>query len=238
MHFYAPVSMSGLNKNIDAELIFNNIFSTIRKVDNGGELQLFGGSNITGGARIDLTGLSLGGDMLFSCPDNVGGFLTVFTCEGNVAVPYMRLGSNIDANSKSIYNLIDPVNAQDALTHHAWADWTPTITWITGTPSGITTVARWVQIGKTVFFRIHISSADSNGCTDVNITLPVMPANTASYTHVAAREQYGPAGLTYASLSFFITQSGAENHLYTNSFYAGTDNQAIRIMMAGQYEVA
>lgn len=57
-----------------------------------------------------------------------------------------------------------------------WTDFTPSITWNTGTPTGISTYCRYKQIGKTVFVKLKILCTNANGTdgfTDITLPLPI-----------------------------------------------------------------
>lgn len=142
----------------------------------------------------------------------------------------------LNMNTFRIGNIGAPTTAGDALIHQAWAAWSPTVVWAGATPASITTVARWTQIGKTVFFSIYINSTDSNACTGVTITLPSTPSNTGGYPFVVARQMSNNA--TYNTVPFYISQTGAETRLITNQFVTCTDGQRVQIGMEGFYEVA
>jgi hypothetical protein len=73
----------------------------------------------------------------------------------------------------------------------SWTTWNPTLSWGGANPSGITTIARYTQIGKVVYFNINISSADSNGCTGLTISLPVIPKNNNNLIPVSSIEKVG-----------------------------------------------
>lgn len=69
----------------------------------------------------------------------------------------------------------------------AWASWTPT--WTNLTVSGSTVVAKYIQIGKTVFFRVSVVLGSGNAPTGgVTLTLPVTAAST--YEFDAANGEY------------------------------------------------
>jgi len=96
----------------------------------------------------------------------------------------------------NISDMLDPVAAQDAATknyvdtHTAagspWTAWTPAINWTGGTPANITTISRYTQIGKIVFFTVDLISTDSNGVTDMNMTVPITPAHNDNQIPVNA----------------------------------------------------
>lgn len=57
-----------------------------------------------------------------------------------------------------------------------WTDFTPSITWNTGTPTGISTYCRYKQIGKTVHVKLKIICTNANGTdgfTDITLPLPI-----------------------------------------------------------------
>jgi hypothetical protein len=134
-----------------------------------------------------------------------------------------------------ISGVLDPTAAQDALTHHNWADWTPTLVWTGGTPSGLTTNARYLRIGNTIFFVFSVASADSNACTNLTISIPVTTAATI-VTIVPAYQRYGVAGTTFAAIFGYIDP--ADDLIHFADFHTGTDNQAVGVNVSGFYEVA
>ncbi|MFA7079222.1 MAG: hypothetical protein WC147_12560, partial [Syntrophomonas sp.] len=70
----------------------------------------------------------------------------------------------------------------------AWAAWTPTLTWTTATPTVTATVARSIQIGKTIFWTIKITGSDGKGATNLTISLPIAPkANNTLPTGVVSK---------------------------------------------------
>lgn len=143
----------------------------------------------------------------------------------------------IDMLNHRVAGVAAATTAGDAIPFQAWATWTPTLTWTTGTPASLTTTCRWTQLGNIVFFNLYLNSADSNGCTNLTFTLPSTPSNTGCYPIFTARELYGVAGTTYANITFYGTQSGADNLARTNQFQAATDGQRIQIICQGFYEV-
>lgn len=62
-----------------------------------------------------------------------------------------------------------------------WTAYTPTLSGTTGT-WGTTTIvlARWKQLGKTVWFQVTAYGTTSGACTDLRFTLPSTPANTGA----------------------------------------------------------
>jgi len=143
----------------------------------------------------------------------------------------------------NISNLLDPVAAQDATTKNyvdavgqAWAMWTPTLAWGTATPTGITTKARWTQIGRIVFYSTSIYATDSNGCTSLTITSPKAGVVTGMYPPSDGHEQYGVGLATRRDPLAYYDPS--LDKIYFNDFAAGTDEQPIYIAVSGSYEVS
>jgi hypothetical protein len=64
-----------------------------------------------------------------------------------------------------------------------WSTWIPTLTWSTATPDGVTVVARYKLIGKTLFVMVFITATNGNGATTLNVSMPgtLTPIGT-SYT--------------------------------------------------------
>lgn len=75
-------------------------------------------------------------------------------------------------------------------TSWAWQSWTPT--WVNLTVSGSTVNAKYIQIGKTVFYRIDVSLAGGNAPSgDVTFTLPVTSvARTGQGENVIGQATY------------------------------------------------
>lgn len=119
-----------------------------------------------------------------------------------------------------------------------WGTWTPSLTWTGGTPSSLITVARYNRIGNIVNFDIHISSEDSKAASNLTITLPFAPVNTAEtrLIPVSAFERAGSGGVTYYSLIACIVADGSSNKINFLNFTTGTDGQHISIHASGSYE--
>jgi hypothetical protein len=124
----------------------------------------------------------------------------------NTQVAFVNSSGNasfqgLTVNNVNISKVKDPVANQDAATKKyvddatggaaVWANYVPVLTWTTGTPSGITTVARYIKVGKVVTFSIDIISADSNGATNLVISLPEAPANNANRIAVTSIQRVG-----------------------------------------------
>jgi hypothetical protein len=220
--------MVALNANINDDLIFQTAgFNTIR-LDAAGTLQLIGGTLETNAGNIEL---SVDGLALFAI-DGAGRQVVLQIVSGTPCF--------MNAGSFRIATLGQATTDMDAVPlTKIWTDYTPTLVWGTATPAALTVYGRYCQIGKIVFFKLYISSADSNACTSLTATLPVMPSNDGSNRYaVAAIQQYGASGTTYIDPLAYISNTGAEQRLRFFSFQTATDGQIIAIFAQGQYEVA
>jgi hypothetical protein len=115
---------------------------------------------------------------------------------------------------------------------NTWNTWTPTLTWTTGTPSSITTIARYTIIGNTVFFNIYISSADGNAATALKISLPVSPKDNNSLISVTSQQL---VDTTWANRIAYIDDDDG-NGIQFRDFATCTDNLAVAVIVTGQYE--
>lgn len=243
--------MTALNANVDTDLnllnphglnaYFIHMMGTILDRDNFNSfLNISGGSDaiLGSGAYISLYGRTGGGAGL------TGGMrLRVVNAAGDDLVEVMRVTGVtdtpvVDWNARRLTNILPATTANDALTYNAWTTWNPTLVWGGAAPASLTTVARWVKIGKTVYFDFFCLSTDSNACSSLTISLPVAPLNVAMRIACAAHEQYGVAGATYKPLSAFILADGADNLIHFWDFATATDGQAIAVSTSGFYEVA
>jgi len=189
--------------------------------DKGAAIRLYGGTYAT-----------TPGSLLFYTPDAAQTTnVAVMRVLGVTDTPFL------DMLSHRIAGIAAPTTAGDALIYQAWAAWTPTLTWTTGTPSSVVTTARWNQVGKIVFFTLFITSSDSNGCTNLTFTLPVTPANAGGYTLFTAFERYG-AVATYKTLTFYSTNNGSDTLARTTEFQAASDGYVVQVTVTGFYEVA
>lgn len=120
----------------------------------------------------------------------------------------------------------------------SWADWSPTLTWTTGTPASLTTVARYKKLGKTIFFTFYTTSADANGATQLTVTLPETPADINAYVPCTG---YELQNATYYDCRPYIdaaNNTAGSRVLTFRSFQTATDAQTVTIEVSGFYEVA
>lgn len=140
----------------------------------------------------------------------------------------------------------------NAATSRDWADWTPSYTNLNVGSTG-STVARFVQIGKTVYFYWLVTLGGSGiSVGDVRVSLPV----TSTSNHVGLMSPFGVATLAdtgsanysanclFASISTFAVRywnTGVANVIRSQPLsatvpftWAATDQMAV----SGFYEVA
>lgn len=188
----------------------------------GGEIALYGRTSATPG-RVQLLTL-----------DNTLAQIEILRVVGNLALPYITLLNH------RLAGVADPTTAGDALPYNVLTNWDATLVWAGATPAAVTEECYYRRIGKTVFFDIWISSADSNGTTGLTITLPSTPSNigAAHNVSVSAWQAYGVAGTTYGNPLAYLLQSGAENRIRFLAFQTATDGQFVAVSVSGFYQEA
>jgi len=115
---------------------------------------------------------------------------------------------------------------------NAWSTWVPTVTSNLGTLTALgTVVARYKQLGKTVFFYISIPiTTNGTGAGFIQATLPFTAANT-SHQSASGREN----GLTGKSLAARVLSNTANlQFTFYDATYPGADGAIIGA--SGQYE--
>lgn len=138
----------------------------------------------------------------------------------------------LNSGGNRISNISAPTTDGDALNYQAWTPWTTVLTWTGATPGGVTTVARWTKIGKTVYTETQIYALDSNATTGLTFTLPIAHAsNGIIATGTAIINNAGVISQT----PFYIFSNS--NVLGIWVFPAGTDNQIYRVYVNAFYEV-
>jgi hypothetical protein len=231
--------MVALNNNIDADLIFGvaSTYHSIRASARTNITLFKGGDDTQGsGAFWHMRGSDFGSGAAVLYTPNAAKTLDVAALQvvGDTDTPYLELLTH------RVGGVGDPTTALDALNYNVLTNWTPTLVWAGATPAAITIECYYRRIGKTVFFDIWISSADSNGTTGLTITLPSTPSNigAAHNVSVSAWQAYGVAGTTYGNPLAYLLQSGAENRVRFLAFQAATDGQFVGISASGFYQEA
>lgn len=115
----------------------------------------------------------------------------------------------------------------------AWAAWTPTLTWTTGAPASVTTVARYMKTNKTVFFNFRCASADGNGATALKFTLPVAPKDNNSFVAATALQKQNA---TWTNPEAYIDDG--TSYVEFRGFATATDGEAVEVIVTGFYEIA
>lgn len=241
------ISVTALNTNINADLILGagyNLFVSDVMMYGSGSIYggtVAGGINIYGGEE---SATSDGSIQLFGS-DNalLPGSLTfnVANAAKNARIRVMQLLGVTDTPflnmlSHRIAGLLQATTDMDAApVTKVWTTWSPTLTWGGATPASITTVARYCQIARVVYFSLTIDSADSNACSALTISLPVAPIASMPRVALASYERYGAAGATFIDPLAFINQ--ATGLISFAAFQTATDAQAIGISISGAYEV-
>jgi hypothetical protein len=260
IHF-RPITVISLNDGINGDLVFGGsngvypwfigmvpagidpeIFNTMATYQSstiftGGDRPSKGGAAFGSGAWVRVWGNNVGagfnGRLDLSVPNAAkNNMIDVATILGVTDTPFL------DMHTHRIAALAPATTDMDAapLTK-MWTAWTPTLTWTAGTtPAAITKTARWCQIGKVVFFECEISSADSNACTGVTISLPVNHATNSITTPISAIEYAPPTAPTSIDPLGYINSAGSV--IAFLAFRTATDGQAIVLYLSGQYEVA
>lgn len=128
----------------------------------------------------------------------------------------------------------------------AWTDWTPTVVYGQTGPSNVgasattTTVAKYMQIGSTVFFKYQCVSGIQSGI-NVNaatITLPVNPKDDDTYPIVNALQLNTAA--TYSDVQGYIdmtTGTEASRFIRFRKFQPQITTGTYVMYVNGMYEV-
>jgi hypothetical protein len=169
---------------------------------------------------------------------NLTGATRGVNADGTIGAGYAwPSGTNIAATfSTGIYNQIK--DNFDAILPggNAWAAWTPTLTWTAGTPSPLTVTARWMQVGKIVYYTLDIRTTDGNGATALKVTLPVTPATISGFYPTQIGYEYVDGVITNPWA--YIDHNVPSNGLNFVALSALTDTKTSAIRISGFYEVA
>ena len=232
---FTPPSMKGLNYNIDAPLIFTGNQNAIELIDDTHQLLLCGGTVPLGhGATIELYGENGGNPSAIVFCNSSGG--------GANAALEISPANGINVKNNRLQNVADPSVVQDAATKNyvdgkfpAWATWAPTLTWTGGTPTGISTTARYIQIGKIVHYMVYITATDSKGVTNLTISTPSTAANQGGVYCGSGFHGYGAGGTTFED-SFAVVVANTALIQY-EKWTANTSGQGLYLASTGFYEV-
>lgn len=114
-----------------------------------------------------------------------------------------------------------------------WTAWTPVLSWTGGPPTVTSTVARYVTSGNICFFNVYSVISDGGGATALTVPLPIAPVDNSSFVAVTALEL---VNATWSNPMAYIDEGATEVAFYGLS--ALTDDQACKIILSGQYEIA
>lgn len=122
----------------------------------------------------------------------------------------------------------------DGLSSPSWNAWTPTFTFTGGTPTGVTSTARYSKNNKTVSINVRYYATDSKGATLTQFTLPF---NNSVRSVMYSRESYGNALASFKDPGADLyTTDPLGNAVYFDYSAAGTNGQAIQYFVSGTYE--
>ena len=129
----------------------------------------------------------------------------------------------INENVTSLANMVTPI-----------ANWTPTLTWSTATPTISKTTARYNTVGKTVFFRFCIVLTDGKGATNLTVSLPITPKNNGgAFTPFTSFEQVGVGNSN--PYAYNLDSGSLINFASISTFASGA---SCMIWVEGNYEIA
>lgn len=117
----------------------------------------------------------------------------------------------------------------------SWADMTPTLAWEGTAPLNLTTVYRYLKIGKICFIKISIEGGDGNGATQPIITLP---------NDTFLNEGYGKSMLACylwtggSGTDPFAYMAVASKELRFHRFTTLVDGASFGIYISGAYALA
>ena len=147
----------------------------------------------------------------------------------NVKLVDTGVGIQEDEHRKNTNSLVDILNAN-------WKDWSPTVAYVGTTVPLKSSIAKYTQIGSTVFFDYMQTGGANTGVTviDLQVPLPLTPY-TGATRHVAC-EGILLHGATYSDPKPFIDLTTPGTGVHCGAFAVTTSAYAIYI--SGRYEVA
>jgi len=206
--------------------------SYLKKSDDNGFINISGGNTSYGGLQLQMFGsgyASVGGWLRVYVPNAAAnGLVPAMYIKGKTDTPTMDLvGNRIEAIGQATSDM-------DAVPQtKVWTTWTPTVTWTTGTPASISSVYRYCQIGKTVFFKIFMHSTDGNGATALTVTVPVTSKDNGANTMFTGLQL---VDTTYSDPLPMLWENNST--IYFRGFKTCTDAKTVQILVEGFYEVA
>ena len=118
----------------------------------------------------------------------------------------------------------------------SWADWTPTLSWTGNTPTGVTTVARYLAIGDMRFFTIDISCTTGGVGDLTGLEISNLPGGVADNNNEIPVSSYYKSGASYSDDNIaYIDGDGGEKIAHHDFPTVGTTT-AFEIYFRGFYE--
>jgi hypothetical protein len=153
------------------------------------------------------------------------------TLNGRIDFVDLPITNNITISDAHISGITYPANNG---TNGAWIAWTPTLTWGSSTPIGITTLAKYKKIGKIVWFKLRISATDGNNATSLSATLPIAPKINNFLEVLPFWELInGSAG----QIQMQIRDDGSHNDISSYYFITASAGATLVVTLSGFYEI-
>lgn len=120
----------------------------------------------------------------------------------------------------------------------SWATWSPSYTWTGNTPTGLTTVARYMLIGSLCVFTLDVdgTTGGAGNLTDFEFSLPQQVVDNDNYIPVSAiYNDNGSYGKNLALIDGASAASGDRKVKHVSFHTIGTTT-AFRLYFRGFYE--
>ena len=119
----------------------------------------------------------------------------------------------------------------------SWDDWTPSYTWTGGTPSGLSTVARYLLMGNLCFITLQVTGTTSlGGLTDMSATLPATAAVVDNNSLIPMETYLIEAGTPSRLLMASINSVTDPARLNCENFKSLPGSTAFGLYFSGSYE--
>ena len=117
-----------------------------------------------------------------------------------------------------------------------WDDWTPSFTWTGNTPTGVTYVARYIDVGDTCYFTLDVSctTGASGNLTDMSFTLPETVTDNDNYIPVSSFYEYD--GTPSSNNIAYIDGETPGDEVEHLSFPTLSTSKSLRMYFRGFYE--
>lgn len=219
-HIYC--STTGTNKNANGLVGLGGATSGTQTVN------MYGGSIITSeagsgeGRAVTSTGGAYSVLNLYGVSLNGSEYDAIQATSGSLTLSNCTLANNTTSGS---------------ITYRTWTAWTPTLTWATGTPASVTTVARYTITDGICHFTFRTTSADSNGCTGLTVTLPKTPKDINTMHAVTSRQLNDATWLDPMGYIDMTDDTPANRLLTFHGFATVADGATVTVEVSGEYEI-